>query len=55
MENLTTRELLIDAIIEYASDEMDKKDWMEIAASDEKQLTEQVISILKFYANEYNS
>ena len=51
----TTRELLINAIIRHASDELDREDWMQIAALDEEQLVKQVISILEFYANKYNS
>jgi hypothetical protein len=49
-----SRQKLIDAIHEYASDELDEKDWFNIAKESDKQLIDRVINILSWYHEEYN-
>ena len=51
----TTRELLINAIDEFGGDELEKDDWVRMAKLDEKQLVEQIISILNYYHEQSNS
>lgn len=53
-KKLTTRERLIDAIVQYSGDELDETDYITIAAESEDELIERVINILSYYYNEYN-
>jgi hypothetical protein len=50
------RELLVNTIIENASDEMeDHVDYIQLAIESEKQLVRRVISILEYYRNDNES
>jgi hypothetical protein len=49
----TTRELLIDAIVDLGGDEIESvSDALNIAKMDARELVEQLISIAKYYKNE---
>lgn len=50
----TTRELLINAINEFAGDELEKDDWESIAKLSDHQLVQQIISILSYYHEQSN-
>ena len=43
------REKLIDSIVEYSSDELDIKDFIEIAKESDEQLLDRLINILEWY------
>ena len=45
------REKLIDSIVEYSSDELDVKDFIEIAKESDEQLLDRLINILEWYKN----
>jgi hypothetical protein len=50
------RELLVNTIIENASDEMeDHADYIQLAIESEKQLVRRVICILEYYRNDNES
>lgn len=49
------REKLIDAILNYASDEFENKyDVIQLAKESEEQLLDRLINILEWYKNAYN-
>lgn len=51
-KNKTIRETLIDAIIEFANDELeDRKDLIELAKESDEQLIFRLISICRYYIN----
>jgi len=51
----TTREILIEAIFEYAFDEFTVMgDAQQIAGESKKELVDRIISILEWYKNECN-
>jgi hypothetical protein len=53
--SMNLREKLINAIIEYAGDEIETKECaIELAKASEEELLDDLINILKFYHNEYN-
>jgi hypothetical protein len=49
------RTLLINAIYEHSSEELDITDMMDIAKSSEGHLLMRLINILDWYANAYNN
>lgn len=51
-EQLTTREVLINAIIDFASDEFESSDdYIKLAKKSEIQLIEELISICEYFRN----
>jgi len=49
------REKLINAIIEYAGDELDEFDYQRMSRESEEELVERLIYILEYYFNEHNN
>jgi hypothetical protein len=49
------REKLINAIIEYAGDELSEYDYADIARESEEELVDRLIYVLEYYFNEYNN
>ena len=55
-KKITIREKLIDAIMEYAGDEIESvTEAIEIAKKSDDELVDVLINVLIFYHNEYNN
>lgn len=48
------REKLINAIIEYAGDELDEFDYQKMSRESEEELIDRLIHILEYYFIQYN-
>lgn len=48
------REKLINAIIEYAGDELDEFDYQKMSRESEEELVDRLIHILEYYFIQYN-
>lgn len=48
------REKLINAIIEYAGDELDEFDYQRMSRESEEELVDRLIHILEYYFIQYN-
>jgi len=49
------RKKLIDAIVEFSGDELEEKDFIDLAKESDEALLDRLISILWWYSNEYNN
>lgn len=53
MDNIRVK--LVNAIYDYASEELDMSDMLDIAKSSNEQLIDRLINILEWYTNAYNN